>query len=272
MTTQADPATLLMRRAVVLAESMPNGLIQTLAQVLAISSLERWPELRLRAAQALPQQHLRSLVNDFLVAWRDDASELTPRETALILRTAALATSAAYERQSVELVWTGPTVQQIAMRRTDQALLQLINSATHSLLIVSFAVYKIPTIATALIQAAQRGVSIQICVEAPEPSGQTMAYDTIKALGAGVAQYARIYIWPHNQRLQDASGHVGVLHVKCAVADSKLLFISSANLTDHAFNRNMELGVLITGGTAPSIVAKQFDYLKQGGVLSPIDP
>jgi len=41
------------------------------------------------------------------------------------------------------------------------------------------------------------------------------------------------------------------VHAKCAVADSRLAFITSANLTSAALERNMELGLLLRGGTVP---------------------
>lgn len=54
-------------------------------------------------------------------------------------------------------------------------------------------------------------------------------------------------LWPHEQLPVDERGKRGVLHSKCAVADERMLFVSSANLTEHALNLNMELGVLIQG-------------------------
>jgi len=145
--------------------------------------------------------------------------------------------------------------------------LHVITTARHTLLIVSFAVYKIPAITAALVQAAQRGVAIRVCVEAPEPGGQTIAYDTLAALGPEVAQHAAIYLWHHAQRPTGSGGKVAALHAKCAVADARLLFVSSANLTDYALNLNMELGVLIAGGPQPQTVVAQFDALIAQGVL-----
>ena len=55
----------------------------------------------------------------------------------------------------------------------------------------------------------------------------------------------------------------GILHVKCAVADGEWLFLSSANLTQQAFTINMELGMLVRGGTMPRRVEKQFERLIQ---------
>ncbi|MYB38878.1 MAG: phospholipase, partial [Gammaproteobacteria bacterium] len=40
-----------------------------------------------------------------------------------------------------------------------------------------------------------------------------------------------------------------VLHAKALVADSETTFITSANLTDAALNRNIELGVLLRDRT-----------------------
>jgi phosphatidylserine/phosphatidylglycerophosphate/cardiolipin synthase-like enzyme len=37
----------------------------------------------------------------------------------------------------------------------------------------------------------------------------------------------------------------GVLHAKAVIADEKSLLVSSANLTEHAFDHNFELGLLV---------------------------
>jgi phosphatidylserine/phosphatidylglycerophosphate/cardiolipin synthase-like enzyme len=262
-----DPHGQLMPWMIHLAEALPAGTLQNLASVLAACSAQEWGRVRLHATQAILQPQLRSLVVDMLAAWQQQAPNMLPADVALMLRTAAATARSIRESQTVELVWTGPLVAGPAMRRTDQALLQVIASAQQSLLIVSFAVYKIAAIAAAIVQAAERGVIIRICVEAPEPSGQKMAHDTIKALGTRVAQRAAIYVWPSDKRPTDASGKAGVLHAKCAVADSRLLFISSANLTESAMTLNMELGTLIDGGTAPNTVVAQFEQLIAAGVL-----
>jgi phosphatidylserine/phosphatidylglycerophosphate/cardiolipin synthase-like enzyme len=171
------------------------------------------------------------------------------------------------ERQSVELVWTGPDAMGMALRRTDQALLELVDASQRSLLIVSFVVYRVQAIVQALVRAMERGVLVHIYVDAPEPSHRRVAYDTIRALGDQVEQGAEIYVWPRENRPADPQGRTGLLHAKCAVADDKLLFISSANLTAHAMELNMELGVLIRGGALPRTVADHFQRLMEAGIL-----
>ena len=77
-----------------------------------------------------------------------------------------------------------------------------------------------------------------------------------------------MYYWPREKRGVDPNGKVGILHVKCVVADGRWLFLSSANLTDYAFSINMELGLLQRGGALPGRVERHFDQLIERGVLA----
>jgi hypothetical protein len=52
-----------------------------------------------------------------------------------------------------------------------------------------------------------------------------------------------------------------------AVADSRFLFLSSANLTEYASSINMELGILVAGGPLPQQVEAQSDTLIGNGML-----
>jgi phosphatidylserine/phosphatidylglycerophosphate/cardiolipin synthase-like enzyme len=51
------------------------------------------------------------------------------------------------------------------------------------------------------------------------------------------------------------------------VADGRWLFLFSANLTEQAFSINMELVVLIDGGTAPVQVEAHFGEMIESGTL-----
>jgi len=263
-----DEATaILLPPIIAVVSSLAPGTVDALSQTIATCHPGDWPYTRGQIMQVVPQPQLRHLVGELVDTWHQRAAHIPSAQVAVMLRTAAATTQHMRHEQRVDLVWTGPVMVGVAMRRTDQALLHVITTARHTLLIVSFAVYKIPAITAALVQAAQRGVAIRVCVEAPEPGGQTIAYDTLAALGPEVAQHAAIYLWPHAQRPTGTGGKVAALHAKCAVADARLLFVSSANLTDYALNLNMELGVLIAGGAQPQTVVAQFDALIAQGVL-----
>ncbi len=86
-----------------------------------------------------------------------------------------------------------------------------------------------------------------------------------------MAACSAVYYWPKEQRGQDDNGKVGILHVKCAVADGRWLFLSSANLTEYAFTINMELGVLVTGGKLPKQVQEHFERLVVDGRLAKVE-
>jgi hypothetical protein len=62
-----------------------------------------------------------------------------------------------FERQSTELVWTGPTTPFVSARRTEQALLQVIDAAKQTLFVTSFVAYDVSAIVEALNDASTRG-------------------------------------------------------------------------------------------------------------------
>jgi phosphatidylserine/phosphatidylglycerophosphate/cardiolipin synthase-like enzyme len=68
------------------------------------------------------------------------------------------------------------------------------------------------------------------------------------------------------KRERNAAGRPGKLHVKCAIVDDVAL-IGSANLTDDAFNRNMELGMLVREEATVITIAEHFNELIRSGVL-----
>src|SRR5581483_4713163 len=141
----------------------------------------------------------------------------------------------AARRQRVSVVWTGPETPAIAMRRTDQALLELIAMACRRLIVMSFAVYKVPEVAAALVAAAGRGCQVAIVLESEAESGGKVTYEMSQALGSEVAEHATLYTWPSDQRPEVGGGKRASLHAKCAVADGERLLVSSANLTEYAF-------------------------------------
>jgi phosphatidylserine/phosphatidylglycerophosphate/cardiolipin synthase-like enzyme len=163
------------------------------------------------------------------------------------------------------LVWTGPDAGVFPLRRTEQVVLQVIDTASQRLLVVSYAVFNIPRICDALVRAADRGVVIHIVIESPDRSEGQKAYSTLAALGPTVANCCGVFVWPTENRFRGGSGKPGLLHVKCAVADGRWLFLSSANLTEYAFTINMELGLLVTGGTLPGQVERHFERLIEAG-------
>ena len=220
--------------------------------------------------RTVPQQSARDVLAELLSFWRRNIPGMRPDQLAWALRAASAADEERVRSQSVELVWTGPVAGSSALRRSEQALLELIEGATQSLILVTFAAYKVPQVSEALLRAAGRGVEITFIAEAPDASGGKVSFAGFQALGDPLTSQARLFIWPREKRVVDAAGHFGTLHAKCAVADEDTVFISSANLTGYALTLNMELGVLINGGEMPRQVAEHLRGLIQSGVLVPV--
>ena len=250
-----------------LAAEMPVGLLRSLANELAGVAAGDWPTVRTVAARTSAHPRFRAQVESFVREWQSCAPELTPRAVSFALMAAAATSEGQRRAQTTELVWTGPDVRTIPLRRTDQVLLEVIQSAHKSLLIVSFAVYRIPAVAQALVQAADRGVRVWMCLEPGEASGGHVSVGGTEAMGQDVLSRVAVYTWPPEARPLDPLGRSGSLHAKCAVADDDLLFITSANLTEFALSLNMELGILVRGGELPGKVRLHFERLIGAGAL-----
>ena len=261
--TTADLAQAIQR----LVADLPAELVANVAASLEQSERLNWSRRRLAVLDAIPQPAVRERVSALLDLWQATAPALSGQSVALALSAAAQATEAERCQERLELVWTGPDSRLIPLRRTDQALLQLIDGAQETLHIVSFAVYRIEAIARALARAASRGVAISLYLETPDASEGRIAYDTLAAFGTAVQQRARIYVWPLEKRPRSENGRHGSLHAKVAVADGQVMLVSSANLTEYAMTLNMELGVMVNGGALPEKVEEHLGRLVEQGTF-----
>ncbi len=224
-----------------------------------------------RIQTLIPQADVQDKIRQFVGNWRKAKDVPSPKEMALMISAVDSSLDYYHQKQSIELTWTGPKTREVNLRRTDQALIELINSSKERIVVVSFAVYKAKTIMAALEKAANRGVNINIIIESPDASEGKIAYDTIAALGMVMKSRAKIFIWPHAKREVTPNGKYGALHAKVAIGDQNILYISSANLTDYAMSLNMEMGVLIFGGDLPVQAQIHFDELITNGVLVEIE-
>lgn len=251
-----------------LVERAPARLAQQLAEEVRGWVGLSWAMRRWRARQCASQPRLQDDLIALIDRWESEAPELPPQTVSFGLTCAAASAGTEHEGSgAAELVWTGPSAGpgSIPMRRTDQALLQVIASATRSLLVVSFAAYRVRPVVEALAECCRRGVDVRICLDGEGDVGR-LRDDLYRILGEADERLA-LYVWPEDQRQHEGDGGTGVLHAKCAVADGALLFVSSANLTEYALSRNIELGVLIHGGPLPGRVEAQFRALMDRGVL-----
>jgi cardiolipin synthase len=188
-----------------------------------------------------------NVVEQLAAAWQD--TKIGSDELASMLLAASHVYTKAASEQSTELVWTGPTTPFVSARRTEQALLEVINSAAQTLIITSFIAYDVSTIVKALNAACDQGVIVSMLLELPQQYGGRVSFDAIGKM-RNLVPAAWLYAW--EQKDDEFSG--GSVHAKVAVADGRVCFITSANLTGHAMEKNMEAGVLISGGQIPKLL------------------
>jgi len=196
----------------------------------------------------------RERLEELLQCW--DESAIPPAELAGVIIGASYAYHSAKTEQELELVWTGPSSELVATRKTEQALLQVINAAKVKFFLTSFVAYDVDAVKKAILAAADRGVDVSMLLESSDRHGGGISFDVIGSMRKAIPS-AKIYFW--NDKEEAFAG--GKVHAKVAVCDENLCFISSANLTGHAMEKNMEAGVLIKGGALPRKLHNHLDAL-----------
>ena len=204
-----------------------------------------------------------SLVDQIVSAWSKTTASAD--EVASMLLAASYVFTKTANEQTTELVWTGPTTPFVAARRTEQALLQVINSASTSFFLTSFVAYDVSSIVKALNSAIDRGVVVSMLLESSQDHGGSINMDVIGKM-RGLVPLAKLYAW-RDKVDEFADGRV---HAKVAVADSKSCFITSANLTGYAMERNMEAGVLLSGGIIPKVLSDHLRALVDMKIVSQV--
>lgn len=252
-----------------------EALLDAIAAIANLISPEKVKAIAARIRQTDPEKAVTAVsgvlgtpvasaaLERLIEAWRGTA--ISAGELASMLLASGHVVAKSAREQSTELVWTGPTTPFISARRTAQALLQVIDSAQSTLFITSFVAYDVSNIVAALNAASARGVSISMLLESSQEHGGSISMDVIGKMRSLVPA-ARLYAWVKKTD-EFADGRV---HAKVAVADGKVCFITSANLTGYAMDRNMEAGVLIIGGLVARELNNHLRSLAKTGVISPV--
>ena len=177
----------------------------------------------------------------------------------------------------LDLVWSGPEVPGLHARDTRRVYEELVRSAERSVWMSTFAYFDGPRAFADLAQRmdAVAGLRVVLLLNIQRTRGDTTAADQL------VRRFADRFWgtdWPgtsrpavyYDPRALAADGPSGVLHAKAVVVDHEAVFITSANLTEAAFDRNIELGLLTRDRTLAASVATHFQGLIDTNLLSPL--
>jgi len=236
-------------------ELHPDRIAAIASKIESLGSMEQFALIK----PAFGPNTDKSMIGRLDAAWRD-TKQVLPCELAAALRGAST-TARLHERHgSVEMVWTGPSTGMVPVRHTEQVLCEVIESARNRLFIVSFVAYEVASLIKALQDAVGRHVQVDVLLESSTKKGGKVTVDSIQTMKDAIPS-ANVYVWSLGTSKKHKSSIKGAVHAKCAVSDNKLAFITSANLTTAAMERNMELGVLVRGGHLPDELHRHLEAL-----------
>lgn len=174
----------------------------------------------------------------------------------------------------VDLVTTGPDAGGVANRSTAVVVSELFRNAQKSVLIAGYAVYQGQRVFQALAErmAAISTLQVRMFLDVGRRQGDT---SSAEALISRFVHQFKFTQWPVGmplpqvycckQFLEDVNGRSASLHAKCTVVDSQRVFVSSANFTEAAQQRNVEVGLLLQSRTVGERIRRFFDTLVDTG-------
>jgi phosphatidylserine/phosphatidylglycerophosphate/cardiolipin synthase-like enzyme len=179
----------------------------------------------------------------------------------------------------LELVTTGPEVSGIANRDTSVVVRELFANARESVLVAGYAVYQGQRVFQALADRMVEvpGLKVRMFLDIQRGRGDTTAAPELIRRFA-----ARFHSdqWPKDRPLPEVffdprsletdPDRRASLHAKCVVVDGKDVFVSSANFTEAAQQRNVEIGLLIHSADVATRAIRYFDQLLSEGLLRPV--
>ena len=212
-----------------------------------------------------------------VVGLRDEAEEVSSaledladqgisgQSVAHMLRAVDHATSNA---PAPDIVWSGPPVYGLHARDTRRVYEELVGTAERSFWVSTYAFFDGPRAFSSLAERMEAcpNLDVKVLLNIRRRRGDTTDPDDLVLLFADAfwnsewpsANRPAVYYDPRSLS-KDEPG--GVLHEKAVIADEEALFVTSANLTEAAFERNIELGLLVRDRALALSVSKHFQLL-----------
>ncbi len=208
---------------------------------------------------------------------------MAPRHVARLLRElAAERERLTRARDDIALVWSGPELPGSAGRDTAPVVESLFAAAEESVLIATYAVHDgrkvFATLAARMEALASLRVRMFLHVDPPEhgedeAAARRRVRASLERQWPG-ARMPEVFYDPRTLRrtVNAATGRAQgcSLHAKCVVADGERVLVTSANFTEAAQARNIEVGVTLRDrGLAGSLVS-HFESLVSAGKMLPL--
>ena len=177
----------------------------------------------------------------------------------------------------IDLVTSGPEAPGITNADTAVVVRELFAHAERSVLVVGYAVYQGQSVFESLARRMEQNpeLEVRLFLDIARP------YQDSTASAILVSRFARRFRdtqWPaglplpevyYDPRSVDDNGLVrSSLHAKCVVVDCEQVFVSSANFTEAAQERNIEVGLKIQSAWLAERLTRHFRLLREHGLLA----
>ena len=205
---------------------------------------------------------------------------LTGPQLALLLATLADdRTARTPGHDGLDLVTSGPEAPGVAIRDTAVVVRELFSTARHSVLAVGYAVHQGRQVFRALAERMEQwpDLDVRLCLDV-QRTWQDVT-PTVLLLRRFIERFTTqewpgarlpaVYYDPRSLALE--VGKRASLHAKCIVVDRQVAFVSSANFTEAAQERNIEVGLLVRVPAIAEALARHFEALIEAGVLKALD-
>ena len=170
---------------------------------------------------------------------------------------------------------SGPEAPGVAIRDTAVVVRELFASARQSVLAVGYAVHGGRHVFRALAERMEQypDLEVRLCLDVQRP-WQDVTPSVV--LLQRFATRFKIQEWPgvrlpavyyDPRSLALDAAERASLHAKCIVIDRQVAFISSANFTEAAQVRNIEVGALLRVPALAEQISRHFQTLIEAGVL-----
>lgn len=203
------------------------------------------------------------------------AAGMSPRQMAIVVRGIAEAHEHVPKPSSLfDLVLSGPDLPGVPMADTAAVVHTMITQASSEVWLVGYAVYNGRKLFEPLAQrmAEVPSMTVKFCLDiARQHNDATPSADIVNRF----ARDFRSRHWPWNRlpelyydpRSLETGEARASLHAKCVIVDRERALLTSANFTDAAQRKNIELGVAITHRPTIERLANYFAGLCDEGQL-----
>jgi phosphatidylserine/phosphatidylglycerophosphate/cardiolipin synthase-like enzyme len=202
------------------------------------------------------------------------ADGMAPAHQALLLDAYAVAAESRAGHVDAELVWTGPEAGVARSRDTGVVVRELFTAARHDVIVSTFVVHQAAAVFRPLADRMNDVCDLRVRLFLHVGRGRhdtTLDSELLREFAEKLG-----HEWPSGRRpevyydprgLLEDGDHRATWHAKCVVIDEDFAFVTSANFTEWAQERNVEAGVVIKNKEFVRQIRHQFESLIEGKLV-----